>query len=53
MRPKDTNFSGEKVNGILIKKLIGQGNWADVYLGQQINSGQAVAVKITANKKFK
>ncbi len=38
MRPKDTNFVGEQVKGIKIKKMIGQGNWADVYLAEQINS---------------
>lgn len=35
MRAKELNFSGKTVNGLKIVKLIGQGNWADVYLAEE------------------
>jgi hypothetical protein len=34
MRAKENNFSGETIRDLKMIKLIGQGNWADVYLAE-------------------
>lgn len=52
MRAKDINFGGEKIGRIKILKLVGQGNWADVYLAEHMDTKENLAVKITSNKKF-
>ena len=33
-------------------RLIGQGNWADVYLAENVDTLEKLAVKTTSNKKF-
>lgn len=38
MRAKDINFSGETIGKIKIIRLIGQGNWADVYLAENVDT---------------
>lgn len=52
MRAKDINFSGEEVGKVKIVRLIGQGNWADVYLAEHVDTQEKFAVKTTSNKKF-
>lgn len=32
MRAKEVNFSGLTIRNLRLMRLIGQGNWADVYL---------------------
>lgn len=48
MRAKEVNFSGETVKSLRIIKLIGQGNWADVYLAENMDTQEKAAVKVTS-----
>lgn len=52
MRAKDINFSGEEIGKIKVLRLIGQGNWADVYLAEHVDTMEKLAVKTTSKKKF-
>jgi serine/threonine protein kinase len=53
MRAKEVNFSGLTIQDLRLLRLIGQGNWADVYLAEDIHTLQKAAVKVTPQKKLK
>jgi hypothetical protein len=38
MRAKEVNFSGLTIHDLRLLKLIGQGNWADVYLAEDTST---------------
>lgn len=38
MRAKEVNFSGLTIHDLRLSRLVGQGNWADVYLAEDIHS---------------
>jgi serine/threonine protein kinase len=52
MKAKDINFGGLEINGIRVLRMIGQGNWADVYLAEDVASLEKFAVKTTSHRKF-
>lgn len=53
MKAKQRNFSGETINYYTFIKLIGQGNWADIYMAIEERKNKMIrAIKVISLKKF-